>query len=176
MKRLYDQFIKQRIDSMDMIQHEDLYWCLFRLLMDRQSEEYGDDPPDDVSSQLAAELSKMDQTRRSYEVAVLFESVLWLRENHYHWYCSLEMNNSILLYLLGIANTKPKLQRPSIWTSETPIFELTMQAEAFDKLEELFDGHWFTLVCNQHYEIDRKCNNTATYGHILFVKEKLEQR
>lgn len=176
MKRLYDQFIKQRIDSMDMIQHEDLYWCLFRLLMDRQSEEYGDVPPNDVSSRLAAELSKMDQTRRSYEVSILFELVIWLRENYYHWYCRPEMNNSILLYLLGIVKTKPKLQKPSIWAIAAPIFEVTVQAEAFDKLEELFETHWFTLVCNQHYEIDRRCSNTATYGHIKLVKEALEQR
>lgn len=171
MKYLFDQYMDCRITSMDMIQHEDLYWCLFRLLMQRQVEEYENGPLGKASRQLAAELTKMDQMRRSYEVAVLFELTLWLRENHYHWYCSPEMKNSIMLYLLGITNIKPKLQSPSVWASADPTFEIVVQAGAFGKLEELFEDHWFTQVCNQHYEIDRKCSNTAKYGYIIFMKE-----
>ena len=126
-----------------MIQHEDIYWCLFRLLMQRQAEEYETGPLDKVSRQLAAELTKMDQMRRSYDVAILLELTLWLREQHYHWYCSPEMKNSIMLYLLGITKIKPKLQRPSVWANADPTFEIVVQAEAFDKLEELFEDHWF---------------------------------
>ena len=171
MKHLYDQFLKRRISSMDMIQHEDLYWCLFHLLMKRQAEEYGAVPPNNVSRQLAEELSQMDHMLRSYEVAVLFELTLWLRENQYHWFCSPEMENSILLYLLGITNTKPESQKASIWESADPVFEITVQGEAFDKLAELFETHWFTSVCNQYYEIERKHNNMAKYGCIIFTKE-----
>ena len=171
MKQQYDQSIESRITSMDMIQHEDIYWCLFRLLMQRQTEEYGNDSLDKVSRQLAAELTKMDQTRRSFEVAVLFELTIWLRENHYRWNCSPEMKNSILLYLLGITKTKPKMQRPSVWIDEEPTFEIAVQDEAFDKLEELFEYHWFTQVCNQHYEISRNDSNTAKYGYIIITKE-----
>ena len=171
MKYLFDQYMDRRITSRDMIQHEDIYWCLFRLLMQRQAEEYETGPLDKVSRQLAAELTKMDQMRRSYDVAILLELTLWLREQHYHWYCSPEMKNSIMLYLLGITKIKPKLQRPSVWANADPTFEIVVQAEAFDKLEELFEDHWFTQVCNQHYEIDRKCSNTAKYGYIIFMKE-----
>ena len=171
MKAQYDLFMKRRIPCVDMIQHEDIYWCLFRLLMERQAVEYGDVPSDNVTRQLAAELTKVDQTRRSFEVAVLFELTIWLRENRYHWYCSPEMKNSLLLYLLGITKIKPRLQRPSIWTSKEPVFEIVVQEEAFDKLEELFEDHWFTSVCNQHYEMDRKHSNTSKYGCIIFTKE-----
>lgn len=170
MKQQYDQYMECRITSMDMIRHEDIYWCLFRLLMQRQAEEYGNDSQESVSTQLAAELTKIDQTRRSFEVAVLFELTLWLRENQYHWYCSPAMKNSILLYLLGITKIKPKRQRPSVWTGADPTFEIAVQDEAFDKLEELFECHWFTQVCNQHYEIGRNDSKTAKYGYIIITK------
>lgn len=171
MKQQYNQIIERRITSMDMIQHEDVYVCLFSLLMKRQAEEYENGSLDRASRQLAAELTKMEQTCRSFEVAVLFELTIWLREHRFHWYCSPEMKNSILLYLLGITKNKPRLQRPSIWTSNEPVFEIVVQEEAFDKLEEQFNSHWFTLVCNQHYEINRKHGNTAKYGCIIFTKE-----
>ena len=171
MKQQYDQFIERRITSMDMIRHEDIYWCLFRLLMQRQAEEYENDPRSKAARQLAAELTKMDRTRRSYEVAILFELTLWLRENQYHWYCSPEMKNSIMLYLLGITKIKPKLQRPSVWIGADPSFEIILQDEAFDKMEELFENHWFTQVCNQHYKIGRNNSKTAKYGYIIITKE-----
>ena len=171
MKTIFDQFIEYADFSLDMIQPRDVYICLFSLLVKRQAEEYGNDVPEPAAKQLAAELTEMSQTYRLYEVAVLFEFTIWLREHHYHWYCSQEMKNSILLYLLGITNIKPKLQRPSVWASTDPTFEIVVQAEAFDKLEELFEDHWFTQVCNQHYEIDKKCSNTAKYGYIIFMKE-----
>ena len=81
------------------------------------------------------------------------------------------MKNSIMLYLLGITKIKPKLQRPSVWTSADPVFEIIVQDEAFDKLEELFESSWFTVVCNRYYEMDRKCSNTAKHGYIIISKE-----
>ncbi len=171
MKTIFDQFIEYTDFSLDMIRPRDVYICLFSLLVKRQAEEYGNDVPEPAAEQLAAELTEMSQTYRLYEVAVLFELTEWLRDNHYHWYCSPEMKNSIMLYLLGVTKIKPKLQRPYVWASADPTFEIVVQDEAFDKLENLFEDHWFTLVCNQHYEIDRKYSNTAKYGYIIITKE-----
>lgn len=171
MNYIFDQFRKYQNESIDMIQDADLFYCIFSLLLKRQAEEYRNRPPHRIQRQLAREMTRIDQTRTIYEVAVLYELANWLRENHYHWVCSNEMKRSMVMYFLGIIETKPKWRKTRLWDEERTMFEITIQAEAFDKLEEQFNRHWFTLVCNQYYEIDRKHGNTAKYGCIMITKE-----
>lgn len=168
---IFDEFKKYQKSSLDEVWYDDIFWCVFTLLMRRQAVEYGDIPPDEVSRKLAAEINGMDKTYRSFEVAILYELTTWLRDHHYRWSCSQDMDKSILLFLLDITDKKPDLQGRNVWDEEGPCFEITVQGEAFDKLEELFEDHWFALLWKQYFEIDRKCSNVAKYGYIIFIKE-----
>ena len=168
---IFDEFKKYQKSSLDEVWYDDIFWCVFTLLMRRQAVEFGDVPPDAVARKLATEINVMDKRYRAYEVAILYELATWMRENHYHWYCGEEMNNSILLYLLDITGEKPDLNKPTLWEDEQPFFQITVQAEAFEQLDELLENHWYLLLWNREFEIDRKCSNVAKYGYIIFMKE-----
>lgn len=171
MNNIFDQFPKYQTESIDTIQDADLFLCIFSLVLKRQAEEYKNDLPLRIQRRLGREMTRIDQTRTVYEVAVLYELANWLRENHYRWVCGKEMERSMEMYFLGITETKLKWRKTRLWDEEQPKFEITIQAEAFGKLEKIFEDHWFTRVCNQHYEIDRKRCNTAKYGCIIITKE-----
>ena len=150
---------------------DDVFFCVFRLLMQRQAEVFGDDPPNIISEELAKEINTMRSTYTFFEVAILYELANWMRENHYRWECSDAMKHSLIMFLLGITGVMPEMQRPEAWTpgpweTDPAAFALTIPAGAFDLLEDLLEDHWFTLLWNRHCEVDRTSMKKASFGHI----------
>ena len=163
--------------TIDMATTSDVFFCVFQLLMQRQAEVFGDNPPDNITKALTKEINAMCSTYTFFEVAVLYELSNWLRENQYPWRCSEAMKNSLSMFLLGITDEMPDMQkqRPlgsGPWEMEPPVFAITVEDGAFDQIEKLMEDHWFTLLWERHYKVDRNSKTEASFGHIMIAKEE----
>ena len=163
--------------TIDMAAPSDVFFCVFQLLMQRQAEVFGDNPPDNITKALTKEINAMCSTYTFFEVAILYELSNWLRENRYQWRCSEAMKNSLSMFLLGITDEMPDVQKQelsgsNLWEMDPPAFAITVECYAFDQLEELMEDHWFTLLWERHYKVDRNSKTEASFGHIMIAKEE----
>ena len=163
--------------TVDMATPSDVFFCVFQLLMQRQAEVFGDNPPDNITKALTKEINAMCSTYTFFEVAILYELSNWLRENQYPWRCSEAMKNSLSMFLLRITDEMPDMQKQessgsSLWEMDPPAFAITVEDDAFDQLEELMEDHWFTLLWKRHYKADRNSKTEASFGHIIIAKEE----
>lgn len=170
-KSIFEESGRFAKSTVDMATPDDVYFCVFQLLIQRQAEVFGDNPSGRITDALAKEINAMSGTNTFFEVAILYELSNWLRENRYQWKCSDEMKNSLIMFLLGITDEMPDLQKQELWGKDTPAFAITVSSDAFDQLEDLLEDHWFTLLWERHYKLDRKNKTKATLGRIIITKE-----
>ena len=176
-RTIFDDCGRFAKSTIDMAIPTDGYFCVFQLLMQRQAEVFGNNPPSNVLKALAKEINAMRSTYTFFEAAILYELSNWLRENRFQWRCSEAVKNSLSMFLLGITDELPDMQKQealssSPWEEDPPAFAITVEDDAFDQLEELMEDHWFTLLWKRYYKVDRNSKTKASFGHIMIAKEE----